>query len=291
MFKIVGSAAPKYLAATDLLVGDMSNINYEFLLFDRPIVLLANDWVKRNFPDIGPKTDIENLISTIEKSFRNPNDFKDSRRLWREKTISIERNSASHRYIDIILKKSGIVNPEFIFIGGGDAVRKTNLEPLVNEVVSRGLPCLFIRKKHEVTFNNKNNLIIIAAHYIDLWPDIPGFKVHIDHDLKGIATANIEYAVMEYKRDNYFPHINLHITAGEAGTLRTKFVLGPLANRIVIGGYPKGDDFMKLNNCKNKKKVYATASIESETSQTTASPAGSITAATSTGLVAAKVSV
>jgi len=275
MFKIIGSADPKYLAATDLLVGDMSNINYEFLLFDRPIVLLANDWVKRNFPDIGPKTDLENLISTIEKSFRNPNEFEGSRNFWRKRSISIERNSASHRYIDIILKKCGIVNPEFIFIWG-DAVRKTNLEPLVNEVISRGLHCSFIKKKREVTYNNKNNIIIVAAHYIDLWPDVPGFKVHIDHDLKGIATANIEYAIFEYKKDNYFPHIDLHITAGEAGAIRTKLVLGPLANRIVIGGYPKGDDLMRLNNSKNKKKVYQELEFEENLPLITYAPAGQI---------------
>jgi len=196
VFNIKGSADPKYLAATDLLVGDMSNINYEFLLFDRPIVLLANKWVKRNFPDIGPKTDLENLKDTIENSFRNPNDYEVSRRLWRERTISIEKNSASHRYIDVILKKAGIVNPEFIFVWG-DAVRKTNLEPLVNEVISRGLHCLFIKKKREVTYNDKNSVIIVAAHYIDLWSDVPGFKVHIDHDLKGVASANIEYAKFE----------------------------------------------------------------------------------------------
>ena len=34
MFKVVSSPHPKYLAATDILIGDMSNINYEFLLLD-----------------------------------------------------------------------------------------------------------------------------------------------------------------------------------------------------------------------------------------------------------------
>jgi len=275
MFNIIGSADPKYLAATDLLVGDMSNINYEFLLFNRPIVLLANKWIKRNFPDIGPKIDQENLKVTIEKSLQIPNDYEVSRRFWLERTISIKENSASQRYIDIILEQSGIVNPEFIFVWG-DAVRKTNIEPLVNEVISRGLQYLFIKNKREVKYNDKNSVIIVAAHYIDLWPDVPGYKVHIDHDLKGVATANIKYAVFEYKRNNYFPHINLHIVAGEAGDKRTKFVLGPLADRTVIGGYPKGDDLIRLNTLKNKKQVFKELGNKESNPLITYAPAGQI---------------
>ena len=38
-YQQVASPNAKYLAATDILIGDMSDINYEFLLFDRPIIL------------------------------------------------------------------------------------------------------------------------------------------------------------------------------------------------------------------------------------------------------------
>jgi hypothetical protein len=33
-YKVIGSADPIYLAAKDILIGDMSNTNYEFLLYD-----------------------------------------------------------------------------------------------------------------------------------------------------------------------------------------------------------------------------------------------------------------
>ena len=56
MYVRIGSPDPKYLAATDVLIGDMSNINYEFLLLDRPIILIANNWLKDTFPDIGQKS-------------------------------------------------------------------------------------------------------------------------------------------------------------------------------------------------------------------------------------------
>jgi len=59
--KLIGSPALTYLAATDILIGDMSDVNYEFLLFDRPIIILANRWVNENFPDIGIKTDITGI--------------------------------------------------------------------------------------------------------------------------------------------------------------------------------------------------------------------------------------
>ena len=67
-FKIIHSPDEKYLAATDLLIGDMSDINYEFLIFNRPIILLANKWVKKNWPDIGYKLDEENSDEFLEKN-------------------------------------------------------------------------------------------------------------------------------------------------------------------------------------------------------------------------------
>ena len=42
-FKIIGSSHPKYLAATDILIGDMAGINYEFLIFNRPINININN--------------------------------------------------------------------------------------------------------------------------------------------------------------------------------------------------------------------------------------------------------
>jgi len=87
VFQQFGSAEPKYLAATDILIGDMSNINYEFLIYDRPIILLANKWVQENFPDIGIKTDIKGLRAAIASSIECPDEFKAQRRYWLDKRI------------------------------------------------------------------------------------------------------------------------------------------------------------------------------------------------------------
>ena len=66
--KQIASAEVKYLAATDILIGDMSDINYEFLLFDRPVILIANEWLYENFPDIGIKTNRKGLINSVVRS-------------------------------------------------------------------------------------------------------------------------------------------------------------------------------------------------------------------------------
>lgn len=252
-YKLIGSSEPKYLAATDILIGDMSNTNYEFLLYDRPVILLANDWLRKNFPDIGIKTDLNGLPAGIERSLRDPDEFKEQRRNWLKKTIFKPDSPASKRYINIIIEKSGIVNPSMVFIHGNDPVRKTNLIPLVEEAKKRGIVNSFVAKVDQEA--EKDGTIYVAAHFIDLNIE-KGYKVHIDHDLKGVATANLKYAIWDYKRNSFFSHINLHITPGEAGDRRTKLVLGPFSNRTCIGGYPKGDHLLQLNTDENKKMLY-----------------------------------
>jgi len=269
----IGSSEAKYLAATDLLIGDMSGINYEFLLFDRPVVLLANDWVKKNFPDIGIKTDLFGLNSTIEHSLQNKMEYQEKRKLWLKRTISQTKEKASKRYIEIIINKSKIVNPQFVFVHGTDAVRKTNLLPLVEEAEKRDYKYSFIGNIKELRVKSKENLVIVGAHFLDLFSSYPGYKVHIDHDLKGVASTNIKYAMWDYKRNNYFPHIDLHITPGEAGDRRTKLVLGPLSNRTCIGGYPKGDHLLQLNTIENKLGVYKELNLEDGLPLVTYAPA------------------
>ena len=75
-YKIVYSSDPKYLAASDILIGDMSDIIYEYLVFNRPIILNANDWVRKEFPDIGIKCDLNNLLEAIHQSIQNPKEYE-----------------------------------------------------------------------------------------------------------------------------------------------------------------------------------------------------------------------
>ena len=274
MFKILGSSHPKYLAATDLLVGDMSNINYEFLLLKKPIILLANNWVKNNFPNIGPKPTLGNLEETIYNVLNNPNEYKSKREFWLKKTIEITKRSATKKYIDLILKKSQMINPKFIFVTGGNSVRETNISPLAYEVKKRLYRFSVVKHIRRKEIRKEIDTIIIGAHFRDIPRSKHGYKVHIDHDLKGIASANLNYAIWDYKRNNYFPNIDLHIVAGKAGELRTRKVLGPLADRTQIAGYPKGDEILNLNTRENKFNVFKELEFDMKLPLVTYAPAG-----------------
>jgi len=253
-FKQIGSPDPRYLAATDILIGDMSDTNYEFLVFNRPIILLANNWLRDNFPDIGIKTDLEGLGGAIERSLNNPDEFKDARNYCLEKTIFLADGNSSKRVLDTVLKNSGMDNPIIIFIHGGDEVRKSNLKPLEEEASKRHFKTKFVDSDKDVNQYDKS-IIYISAHFAGLKDIKTGYKVHLDHGLKGKGTANVEFSVSDYKKHDYFPMIDLHITAGDVGQERTQVLLGPLKDRAIIAGYPKADDLLRLNTSKNRRAV------------------------------------
>ena len=270
-FVQIGSADPKYLSATDILIGDMSDTNYEFLLFDRPIILLANEWLRESFPDIGIKTDLEGLEDAIYQSLEYPNEFQGQRKHWLAKTIHKPDGHSAKRVLDIITHHSGTITPRFVFIHGNDSVRKTNLDPLVTEARQAKFSVDYVARA-DLT-EDPIDTIFVAAHFADL--DIPGgYKVHLDHGLKGQGTANVEMSFRDYQKHDHFPHINLHITAGEVGHKRTQWLLGPNSDRAVIGGYPKADDLLRLDTEDNKQQVYTELGIRRGGLLITYAPAG-----------------
>ena len=252
-YRIIGSPDPKYLAATDILVGDMSDTNYEFLLYNRPIILLANDWMRKNFPGIGIRTDLNGLKSAIKRSMAHPEEFEKKREYYLAKAIEKPDGRASERIIKIVLEKSGISHPIFYFLDGGDQVLRSNLSPLEEEVKKRGYECHRMARLKES--DDKNN-IFISAHFENLHIKGSGFRVHFDHGLKGQGTANVEMSRRDYEKNQFFPYIDLHITAGEMGHERTtQILLGPNAGRAFMAGYPKADHLMNLNTKENKNAV------------------------------------
>ena len=158
------SSDPRFLAGTDILIGDMSDINYEFLLFNRPIILLANKWLKKNFPDIGIKTDLNGLPNAIERCIKWPDEYEYSRKYWLKKTIYKPDGKTSRRVIDEIIKQSKIFTPYFIILHDNCNVKKSNLLPLIDEVKKRNADFLFQDKISEDYSPNQTD-IIIAAHF------------------------------------------------------------------------------------------------------------------------------
>ena len=251
--KQIGSSDPKYLAATDILIGDMSDTNYEFLLFDRPIILLANEWLRENFPDIGIKTDLNGLEDAIKRSSENPDEFKKERLYWLKKTIHQPDGNSSKRVLAGIIDKSGMKNPRFLFIHGNNSVKRNTLLPLYEEAKREGF------KAKEIVqgpVKDRNDAIIyIAANNKDIGFH-GGFKVHLDHGVKGEGVLILEREIRHYQKNNYFPTVDLHVTEGETSFETTKILVGSYKDRVAMVGYPKSDHLLKFNTMRNKMSVY-----------------------------------
>ena len=270
--KLIGSPALTYLAATDILIGDMSDVNYEFLLFDRPIIILANRWVNENFPDIGIKTDITGLSDAIERSISHSEEYREQRKYWLEKTIYKPDGYSSKRVVNVMIKNSKIKNPKMVFIHGDNPVRKANLKPLYEETKRRRIDAVFVKEAKKFG-RDYENYINIAVHNKDL-KNALGYNIHLDHGPRGKGTGNFEYAVKDYKDNGYFPFVHLHITAGEYGDEETKKLLGPYRDRTVIVGYPKGDDLLRCNTKENKELAYKKFKFDRNKILITYAPAG-----------------
>ena len=265
------SPHPKYIAAADILIGDMSDINYEFLLYNRPIILLANAWLEENFPDIGIKTDLNNLEIAIKQSILHPDEYEAARKHWIKRTIHMPFGDASKNILKIAIEKSNFENPTITLIHGNDSVRKTNLYPIYEEGLRNNLNIELLPKPSNYDYPER---IYMAVHFEDLNIE-DGYKVHLDHGLKGKGTANLDISIKEYKMNNYFPSIDLHITAGEEGYKRTTtLLLGPNKNRAVIAGYPKSDMLRKQNTPQNRINVCDEFGFDPKQKIITYAPAG-----------------
>jgi len=273
-FKIIGSPNPKYLAATDILIGDMSDINYEFLLFDRPIILLANEWLRNNFPDIGIKTDLKSLDSTISRSIDKPEEYSSQRKYWLSKTMHKPDGNSSNRVIDVIKKRSNLNNPFFLLIHGDSGVLKTHLDPLYDAIKNKGYRVNYVSYFDNDLYKYVDNLVCVSANNKFI-KNIPfGYKVHIDHGVKGKGTTDIKGLIKQYKVMDYFSSVDLHITEGEISYEKTKEILGPNKNRAVMCGYPKADTLLKLNTKKNKVLVCKELGFSPDKLIITYAPAG-----------------
>jgi len=273
-YRKIGSPDPKYLAATDILIGDMSDINYEFLLFDRPIILLANDWLVKNFPDFGIKTDIDGLENAIRRSISSPEEFSSKRKYWLAETIHTPGENSSGRVIDVILKHSKIEKPYVVLLHGNNEVLKTHLEPLYLNLKKRKIDCEYINEFTGDIKTSKNNYIFISAHNRLLNKVTFGYRVHIDHGVKGIGTTDLEKLIIQYKEMNYLPNVDLHITEGPVSFEKTRKILGPNSDRAVLVGYPKSDVLLELNNDETKISVCEELGFDNNKILVTYAPAG-----------------
>jgi CDP-glycerol glycerophosphotransferase (TagB/SpsB family) len=272
--KKIGSPHPKYLAATDILISDMSNINYDFLLFDRPIILLANEWLRNNFPDIGIKTELEGLEDSIKRAIEYPMEYHEQRKYWHERTMFRPDGHSSERVIDTIIKRSGFKEPFFLFIHGNNEVSKVHLYPIVEIVKKKKKQFEFTGFFNEKKYRTLREIICISTHNNILAEINAGFRVHLDHSVKGEGVTDYNKLALQYKNLKYYPNTDLHITEGEISYENTKKLLGPYKNRAVKVGYPKSDILLKCDTEKNKKEVYRELGFKEDKILITYAPTG-----------------
>jgi hypothetical protein len=272
--KKIGSPDPKYLAATDILIGDMSDINYEFLLYSRPVILLANKWLRENFPDIGIKTDLASLKDAILRSIQDPEEYSENRKHWLDKTMYKPDGCSSDRLIDIVLEYSRINDPFILLIHGDNEVLKTHLDSLYEAIKKRNIEMDYVNFFDIDKYGKKKNLICISPNNMLIKDIINSYNVHIDHGVKGPGTTDLQSLVNQYRERNYYPNVNLHITEGEASLEKTKIILGPDNRKAVMVGYPKSDLLISLNTEDNKKSVCTEFGFDCKKLLITYAPAG-----------------
>ena len=249
--KIVYSSDPKYLAASDILIGDMSDIIYEFLVFNRPIILLANDWVRKELPDIGIKCNLNNLLEAIHQSIQNPNEYETNRKIWLDKTHHKPDGKSAIRVLNKIIEFSKLDNPRLIFIDGNSEVLKNTVKPIYQEAINQGYNCGFIERFQKNIHLPEN--IYISSHnkFLDF---SCGIKIHVDHGNKGVF-GSLDHKINQWKKNNYWSNTDLFITEGEISYNKTKKCLGPYPEKTVMVGFPRSDDYLRLNTFENKVSV------------------------------------
>ncbi len=273
-YRKIVSSDPRYLAATDILIGDMSDINYEFMLFDRPLILLANRWVRENVPDMGVKADLPSLEEAIRRSLLYPQEYAEQRKYWLNRTMHQPDGNSSKRVIEKVVELSGMHEPNFLLLHGGDDVLRTHLDPIY-DVLTKQERAVEYREYGTITEKQRGNKLIVISAHNGLLKMVPfGYKVHIDHGVKGIGVTDFGAQLLQYKDNDYFPATDLHVTEGRVSFEKTSELLGPNRARAVMVGYPKSDVLIELNVPETRKNVCRELGIENSKPLVTYAPAG-----------------
>ena len=270
--KFDNSTDGKILAYTDFLIGDMSDINYEYLLTNRPVIILSNKWLINNLPKMGPFcnkiTDVEN---TVKNLLENPTKHSvNYNKIKNLAYVSTESNQCALS-VQAIAKRYDISQATFNIIDNQLDLYKGNLDPLYKWLKSSNF------KVTKNLMKSSLSQINIAAH-CKLLNGIDGTKlanIHFDHGLKGKGTYNYCMGIDCYRENNYYPNIDLHVVAGEYGFRRTKECLNNITDKIVVGGYPKGDTILnELKNIKAKKEFYKSNNLNWNSTTVMYAPSG-----------------
>ena len=235
--------SPNILSVTDILIGDMSDINYEFLLINKPIILMSNEWLDTNFPTIGHRISNFSDIVAALNDLKVHDRYKTNRERIRDLAFADITEKNSELVIDVIQDHTPWSVDVISLLHHNNPLYRSNLLPLKEAAERVGIKVL------ENDIRHTEKVVYVGAHF-NAFKDnrlINGFKVHLDHGLKGVGTANVEISLKDYADNSYFPMVDLHLTAGLMGQERTQLLLGPYKDRAIIAGYPKAVDILRDN--------------------------------------------
>lgn len=270
MFKIVGKSEPNILCITDYLIGDMSDINYEFLLLNRPILLLSNDWLDKNFPSLGLRiSNVSGLSKALDKIICK-DEFSEQRKKYLNQAFAVIDISNADVTLQTMLEASQIDNPILALHHKNNIIYKSNLLPLIDS--ARKLNLEVVENKRLDT----SKVLNVGAHFGSLLDPViaKNYCVHLDHGLKGEGTANVEISKRDYLKNNFFPSVDLHVTAGQMGQIRTEMLLGPMKSKAKIGGYPKATSIIKGACPSNRQNIFKAFGLNPGLPVITYAPAG-----------------
>jgi CDP-glycerol glycerophosphotransferase (TagB/SpsB family) len=270
-YKKVYSSDAKYLAASDIMIGDMSDINYEYLVLNRPLILLANEWVMKEYPDIGIKCSLKTLDDAIKRSIDHPDEFADIRKEWLEKTHYKADGHSSKRILEIIINSSKIRNPYLVFLHANNEVLKNTVAPVYREAVNSNIKSRYL-SYYKKNLHKPNNIYICANNsYLQFEL---GYKVHLDHGNKGVGITEMSYKTKQWVQNDYFKYTDIHLAPGKIGFNRTQKVIGPYKDRVILAGFPRSDDYLRLNTAKNRTEICNLLNIDPKKPLVIYAPAG-----------------
>ena len=270
MFKTIGKAEPNILCITDYLIGDMSDINYEFLLLNKPLLLLSNKWLKQNFPSLGCRIGDIGQLADVLGAINDHDEYTKQRKKYLDEAFAVTDASNADVALETILAASKIDKPILALHHRNNIIYKSNLVPLIAAAEKLGLDVV------ENIALRDPSVINVGAHFGCLLdPQISkNYCVHLDHGLKGVGTANVEISKRDYLKHNFFPSVDLHLTAGRMGQVRTEMLLGPMKARAMIGAYPKATEIINGANPSNREIMFKAFGLDPSLPVITYAPAG-----------------
>ena len=115
---------------------------------------------------------------------------------------------------------------------------------------------------------------VLAFQFVELINFSDGVKIHVDHGNKGPGVSPFEYKINQWKENNFWSNTDLFITEGDYSYEKTRKCLGPFANKTIKVGFPRSDDYLRLNTRKNKANIIKELGFDPALPIITYAPAG-----------------